>query len=147
MNNADWKEVEKRLGLQFHPVELMCDGYRLYLELQRVSNLRLAITFHINGWFRGKWMIEDCEERRRFFPVSFRSIYGQKRKNWYKSWPKWMLRDLKIDLNEKHAVYGVSWSSFTSLKRHLIKNNNSIEMFREGLQCNAKNEPALVAGQ
>lgn len=117
MTPADWKTVETRLGLEYHPVELLCDGYRVRLELQRIGKMRLAITFFINGWQRGAWLLDDCEER--------------KTKDMYRSFPKWMLKELQIDLNEKRAFYGVYWKSFGGMKRHFIKNNKSIELIAE----------------
>ena len=133
MTPADWKTVETRLGLEYHPVELLCDGYRVRLELQRVGKMRLAITFFINGWQRGEWLLEDCEERRRFHPVSYRNALGRKTKNMYRSFPKRLLKEFKIDLDKKRAFYGVYWKSFASMKRHFIKNNKSIELIAEQL--------------
>jgi hypothetical protein len=59
--------------------------------------------------------------------MSLRSVYGRRIRHMYSKWPKYLLKKHQIDLDKKHPVYGVCWTSFPRLKRHFCKNNKSIE--------------------
>lgn len=66
MTKEEWKQAEDALTHFFHPVELKVDGYDITLILERVGVYQNKIMVYIGGEFRGQWMAEDCEERRRF---------------------------------------------------------------------------------
>ena len=66
MTKEEWKQAEEALTHFFHPVELKVDGYDITLILERVSVYQNKIMVYIGGEFRGQWMAEDCEVRRRF---------------------------------------------------------------------------------
>ena len=128
MNNSDWVHVEEQLLKLYADVDLDCDGYRLSLGLKRIDNYKLAITFFVNGWFKGKWALEDCEERRRFFrPVTQRAY----KRGSFKGISKSTLRSLNIDPDKKQTYYSAHWNSFGPLRRHLIKHNQSITLIPE----------------
>lgn len=42
------------------------------------SQFQNAIAVYINGSFKGKWLVEDCEERRRFFCCKKRTLVKEK---------------------------------------------------------------------
>lgn len=70
MTNEDWKTVDKALKSVLLPgVKLLIDGYEVTLTLCQKSQFKNAIAIWINGSFKGKWLAEDCEERRRFSAV------------------------------------------------------------------------------
>ncbi len=130
MKDADWKHVEETLAILYHPVELDCDGYRLRLELVRIGKMELGICFHVNGSFQGAWVREDCEERRRFFRPIVRPAYtGAFRKSLGKL-RKATRKELGVDLEKTFTYYAMHWTSFKSLKRHLVKNNQNIELIK-----------------
>ena len=66
MTKEEWKQAEEALTHFFHPVELKVDGYDITLILERVGVYQNKIMVYIGGEFRGQWMAEDCDERRRF---------------------------------------------------------------------------------
>ena len=75
MTADQWKEIDGKLQNVWSPVvKLKIDGYEVSLALRQVSQFRNAILVYINGEFRGKWLTEDCEERRRFFPCKKRCV-------------------------------------------------------------------------
>ncbi|SFH21635.1 hypothetical protein SAMN05660649_04286 [Desulfotomaculum arcticum] len=129
MTNEDWKEVEQQLQSIFSHVELKCDGYKVALVLKRLSQMKNGIIVYVNGIFEYKWLLDDCEERRRFCCPVKKSVYNQKHKAAMKKISK-RLRGLQ-DPEAKYTYYLPYWSSFRSLKSHLIKNNSSIELIRE----------------
>jgi hypothetical protein len=127
MSKEDWAEVEKHLDSLYHPIKLDCDGYRLSLSLARVESMKLAITLHVNGWWKGEWLINDCEERRRFFRPIIRRKY---KKNHFKDFSKKSLKVWGIDPDAKYTYYHCHWTNFTSLRRHLERNNKEITLIR-----------------
>lgn len=130
MTNTEWKEVEERLKSPFNVVRLKCDEYELSLVLSRISTYKMAICFYVNGVLKGEWLTHDCEERRRFFDKSQKSILTAKGKAEFKKLSK---KDQK-ELSEKffYDTYKACWTSFKRLKKHLIENNENIELIKEG---------------
>lgn len=63
MTNDDWKKVDNALKSVFSPgAKLLIDGYEVTLILCQKSQFQNAIAVYINGGFKGKWLVEDCEE-------------------------------------------------------------------------------------
>ncbi len=125
MTQEDWKQVEEKLSWPYGVAILHCDGYRLTLQVKQ-DKMRLVILFYVDGWFKGEWLLNDCEERRRFCRPQERYIHPAKMRT-----PKlikihkkygWPLPDKKI------TSYWPWWNNFKTLKAHLIKNNKSVEI-------------------
>lgn len=129
MTPQDWKEVEKSLKSFYSAVNLMCDGYKVTLLLGPISQFKNALLVYIGGEIRGKWLREDCEERRRFFRSVTKSICSPKEK---KAWKKLSKKTrLELEAMTRYTSYYSYWTSFRALKSHLIKNNSEIELVRE----------------
>ncbi|MCY7558237.1 MULTISPECIES: hypothetical protein [Paenibacillus] len=122
----DWKDIEKKLHDFYDRVELICDGYYVSLVLRRYGQFRNVIAVYVNGVIEGKWWIEDCEERRRFFCPRTKDMMTKKDKADLKKISKKMLKEMEA--KSKYTHYEPYWSSFRLLKSHLIKNNKVIEM-------------------
>lgn len=127
---AEWKNVEESLKSFYHVVKLKCDEYVLTLKLEHISQFENGIGFYVNGEFKGKWLMEDCEERRRFFQPVTRSFMTAKQKAMVKKMSK-KRRD-QVDEEHKITFYRVYWKSFKALKSHLIRNNQNIELISDG---------------
>lgn len=130
MTKEEWKEVEERLKRLMDIVELQCDGYKVSLVLKRESQFKNSIMVYVNGVFKGEWMEKDCEESRRFLRKVTKSLMSQKQRKEYKKFPKRLQKQLKWD-ERKYSYYVPTWTSFNSLKRHLIKENSSIELIKK----------------
>ncbi|MES2401834.1 MAG: hypothetical protein V4573_17720 [Pseudomonadota bacterium] len=129
MTKEDWKKVRVELQFPYGRAELLCDGYALTLQVQQVKPLKFEIGFYVNGFFKGEFIVMDCEERRRFscpkqafvFPPADRTRLlkelGTRRA--HRMFP---------DIDKKFTWYSSHWSSFASLKRHLVANNKVIEL-------------------
>lgn len=131
MTKQEWDIVEEHLKHQFYAVVLICDGYRLTLQLCQIKGMELAIWIWINGQMKGSWYQEDCEERRRFFWPRARHRWSAKSRKTLKGMGAKYLKSKGIDLNEILIIHYPWWKSFRSLKAHLIKNNVSIELAPE----------------
>ena len=129
MTKEDWAYVEETLKSPYKIVKLNCDGYILSLRLRRVDVYKLAICVRVNGELSVDWIVNDCEERRRFFRKTqgsilsasgmkiFRKLSKKKQEEWRGSY--------------FYDIYLPYWTSFRSLKKHLIENNKSIELVKE----------------
>lgn len=122
----DWKRIEAKLRDFFNYVKLVCDGYELTLVLQRIGQFSNAIAVYINGKIDGKWLIEDCEERRRFWCPKSKSFYSKKDMAAFKKISRRVFKEMQA--KNKFTYYEPYWTSFRSLKSHLIKHNQVIEI-------------------
>lgn len=116
----------------YSSVELRCDGYEVALVLVRISQFKNVIKVYVNGVIKGEWLVNDCEERRRFFRPVKRSVFTQKQKAAMKKVSKRLRQKAGLPDPDASFTYCVPyWTSFRALKRHLIKHNSNIELIRE----------------
>lgn len=127
MTKEDWDKVEASMNSPYGRITLLCDGYNLTLE-SGIYKRKLSTIIYVNGVFKGAWILEDCEERRRFFRPVQTLVWRTK---FTKGLSKKSLKNLGIDPKEKRTSHSAEWSSFRALKAHLIKNNTSIELVKE----------------
>lgn len=133
MTAEDWKKVEDELGLIFGRVELKVDGYDLSLAIQSAGRLRLIIFPYVNGWHRSEWLMNDCEERRRFMrPVVTHVWPASARRKVTNGLSKANIKRFFPDIDKTFSSYAGYWPSFGPLKRHLIKQNASIDLVKVG---------------
>lgn len=131
MTKEEWKRVEETLKGFYHTVYLKVDGYDVAICLERVGVYKNMIMIYIGGQFQGKWLAADCEERRRFCQRKMHSLLNAKEKASFRKFPKRVQKELA----EKHhnfqcESYSPQWSSFGALKKHLIANNQSVELMK-----------------
>ncbi|WP_338414747.1 hypothetical protein [uncultured Sphaerotilus sp.] len=125
---ADWKRIEEALAGRFGSEKLMCDGYKLTISREQEKN-KLVLVVYVNGVWKGEWLTNDCEERRRFFCRSERRLFSKARveKNMAGMGKRQKEKFIaEMGLDKTMAFYMPVWSSFTALRRHLVKNNKEI---------------------
>lgn len=133
MTKDEWKQVEEALKGFFSPAYINADGYEVTLILERVGPYKNMIMVYIGGQFKGEWLGSDCEERRRFMQKKVRSLLTPKQKADYKKLPKRLQKELSERYhNMNYETYSPQWSSFGSLKKHLIANNQNIALVKIG---------------
>ena len=131
MTKEEWEQVGKALADFYSIVHLKADGYELALTLKRVSTYKNAIMIYVGGVFRGEWLTKDCEERRRFCQKSVRSLLTNKEKSAFKKLSKKSQKEqMERHHNFTYNVYSSGWTSFGALKKHLIANNQNIELVK-----------------
>lgn len=127
-----WKKLEISLRIPWGEARLRVDGYELTLQVQQVKPLRYAIVPFVNGFSRGVWLTkkegeEWCAEARRFLPLKKLYLYSRaklmKTKLPKKTMEEWASKHIEM----RHPY----WTSFAALKRHLVANNESIELAEE----------------
>ena len=128
MTKEDWAYVEETLKSPYKIVKLNCDGYILGLHLQRIGTYKLAICVYVNSKLRGDWILNDCEERRRFFKRTQKSILSASGMKKFRK----LSKKEQEEWREKffYDIYSPCWTSFGSLKKHLEENNESIELVK-----------------
>jgi len=127
-----WQRAEAELESPFGAVDLRCDDYRVSLRVAKLSARKFTIALYIDGWFKGEWLFRDCEERRRFLRPVKVSRYGA---SLVKKMTKVIgKRRAQSEYGEKITVFYANWDSFGALKRHLLRNNDSVVITRIGSQ-------------
>lgn len=126
MTKSEWERMHKALTSLMNAVKLKVDGYEVSFALVRVGTYKNAIVVYVNDVFKGKWLCEDCEERRRFIQKREKSLYKQSE---VKKLPKKMQKEM---LSRKYEYYQTHWTSFGALKKHLLENNEEIELISIG---------------
>jgi hypothetical protein len=127
MTKAEWEQIEKALQIPWGQVELLCDDYKLTLQTHR-DKMSLVIMTYVNGHFKGTWMGEDCEERRRFLRPKVTKVFKE---SFFKGFTKKELKYIRAKYDKTVTTYLPYWGSFRALKAHLIKNNTSIVLAPE----------------
>ena len=127
MTKEEWEYAEKRLYNTYSRLQLKVDDYDVSIVVEPLKPLKNVLVVYVNGEWKGKWLSEDCEERRRFYQKHTGNILSRKEQ-------KRLAREKKA---VREAVgkttydwYSPYWTSFRTLKSHLIKNNKSIELVK-----------------
>ncbi|MEG1406821.1 MAG: hypothetical protein RSD23_03105 [Ruthenibacterium sp.] len=128
MTTADWKEAEVLATSCFNVAHLLVDGYQIDLQMQRVNNYKNKIMVYINREFKGEWLREDCEERRRFYYKYERPIMSRKGIQEFNGLSKKAQKDFQKYRDQKYTTYSPLFPSFTALKRHFAAQNTNIEL-------------------
>ncbi|MBO5449701.1 MAG: hypothetical protein J5994_10310 [Ruminococcus sp.] len=125
MTPEDWAKVEKALSNPFNYVNLKIDGYNVMIGHALEKPLKYCLAVYIDCEFKMEWALSDCDIRRRFFRRRTKSLLTAKEKKALKRERK----DFQEKIKKESTIewYEPCWSSFKSLKSHLIKNNKSIE--------------------
>ncbi len=131
LTKEQWELIEQKLSGSFGFVDLMIDGYKITLLLQRVR-MRLVIAICVNGKFEMSHnLTEGTDIQRRFWCPRKKYIHSAKYRKSFKRMRKSLRESLEHDANRTWTYYWPWWNSFRSLKAHLIKNNQSIELAEE----------------
>ena len=129
MTDKEWEKVADKLDDVFGRVKLKVDGYELTLCVVRTTKMSLEIAVYVNGTIKGADIINDCDIRRKFYQEHVKSILTVQDKKMLRGISKSKRKE--IEENSKISWYEPCWQSFRSLKKHLIKNNVSIELMED----------------
>lgn len=128
MTKEDWSKAEKTLSSPYSKVNFKADGYDLTVIPVQTKALRYELMIYVNGKFKGEWIINDCEIRRKFLCRKKHSLLTQKDKN-SKAFKRLSETDKeKVVELSTYYTYSPCFGSFKSLKSQLVNNNQSIEL-------------------
>lgn len=132
MQQEDWDALKAQMNSPYGVMELQCDQYKLTLQQQTSSKSKSWRTVvYVDGVMRGLWLgasksgEPEHEESRRFMRKVSKSLNTKKEvEAWRKAFGK---READKRAAQKYFYFDPAWSSFNSLKKHLMANNTSIE--------------------
>lgn len=78
MTGEEWKIVEEDLKIIGNPVKLTIDNYDITLSLGQISTYKNGIFIYKNGYIKGIWLANECEERKRFLQKHEHNLYDNK---------------------------------------------------------------------
>lgn len=130
-----WAQIKNELSSAYGRVKLQCDEYEVALQVERAGERRYQIITYVNGTLRGKWLTEDCEERRRFLQSTERFIFSPKLRNdMLKIHGGRRAKKADVEhINRKITLYQFHWSSVDALRRHFEKNNKDVTLIALGI--------------
>lgn len=130
LTKDEWDKIKTDLSL-YGFVELTIDEYIITLRVRSTKNFLVRNIFiYVNGEFNSEWVYskkdkDPCFEdiRRRFLRKrnkGLSSVANLRKKGWRK-------KDAEKFVAERmFTYYDPHWTSFETLKSHLIKNNKDI---------------------
>ncbi len=132
MTKEEWESTERKLLYPGEGVHLKVDGYDVTLRVM-MDKMKLVIAVYVDGYIKAEWIMKDCDIRRRFYQRRKGSLLTAADKKKLAKERK----SVQKAVQERAVYYTFTpyWVSFRSLKRHLVKNNVSIEICEEN-NCN-----------
>jgi len=130
LSKEEWIDLENSLLWPLAQREILCDGYKVTLQVRNLKKLQLGIFVFVDGYMKGKWVLEDCEERRRFLcPVTRPIFRGKERQKLEQYLAKLEHRPSRH--KETITGYYSWWTDFTAMRRHFERNNQEIRLAAE----------------
>lgn len=128
MTKEEWNKVKDAWPSPVQIIEFECDGYKIALH-PFIYKMRLVRAVYVNGFIKGCWLNDQCEEGRRFIRRKESFLFKPKqRKDALKRLGKKMYN--KLDYDKKIVTFYPIWSSFAAFKRHLTANNKDIKLIK-----------------
>lgn len=132
MQQQDWGELKEQMASPYGVMKLKCDQFEVSLVQQADSKSRKwQTTIYVDGFIKGQWCLSDesgnpkHEEARRFLRKTSKAIFSAKQIEGYRK--VFGKREATKMAAKRHVWFRADWSSFNSLKKHLLANNTSIE--------------------
>lgn len=132
MEQKDWDDLQELMGQPYGSMKLQCDQFTVSLVQHAQPLSRKWVTYvFVDGYSRGEWCIADengeakHEVARRFLRKSSKAFFSAKEIDAHrKIFGKRQAAELAA---KRHVWFHSDWTSFNSLKKHLIANNSSIQ--------------------
>jgi hypothetical protein len=123
-------ELEQRLSTTWGQVALMCDGYRVDLQVQRwKGGIQYRVMVYVNGHFKGLWTSGKTEyPEQKFLRKSVRPLYtpAQKAKLEKALGKRWVAKDPAMKATV--TIYLPDFASGKAAIGHLHRVCESIEI-------------------
>lgn len=130
MTDEEWEKVEKSLSSTFGYAKFMIDGYTVDVIVQSIGALKFKLAVYVNKRIALYTCANDCDIRRRFYYPSKHSRLNAADKQKLKRASK--ARRESITQRYSYTAYLPYWGSFSRMKSHFIRNNQSIRL----VKCN-----------
>lgn len=110
--------IQKQADNLYGGCFLCCDGYLVAAKLTRVTATKLGILVHVNGTINTKWLFEDTDEAKRFYPLHKKRVYTKKQ-------VKVLGKKYEKEVRYYRKLY---FSTARAFVNHIAKNNESIDI-------------------
>ena len=119
----------EKLNSPWGSVKLRCDGYEVFLQVQRYTGLTYRVMTYVNGHFLGKWISATNNfPEQKFLRPNVRPVHG-----------KSFVRKMEKILGKRHVaknpdykktvtMYMPDWASGKAAINHLCKVCESVEI-------------------
>ncbi len=132
MQQEDWEALKEQMASPYGSMRLKCDQFEVALQQAVDSKSRKWVTaVYVDGFFKGAWTGATKEgepvheEARRFLRKVSKACFTAKEVEEYrKALGKRRANEVAT---KRYVWFSPTWSSFNSLKKHLLANNTSIE--------------------
>lgn len=132
MQQQDWDDLKEQMNCPFGRMKLKCDQFEVTLSQEVNSKSRKWVTtVYVDGVIKGAWCFAGDngeplhEEARRFMRKVSKSVFNAREVEGYrKALGKKRAAEIAA---RRHVYFRADWTSFNSLKRHLLANNQAIE--------------------
>lgn len=126
ITNEQWKEIERQVVTLGQTVTLAIDGFKVKMMMTPIDRYHNGIALFVIGTLNGPKTLTTAEKRRRFWQPHRKSVLPTTPMPGYKkaAWKKY--RD-----EHSYTVYYPYWTSFRSMRRHLVTNNDSIRLISD----------------
>lgn len=119
-----WKKIEMHIQYTLFGAKLQIDGHVVWLRMV-MHRMTGKIAVNVDGQFKGEWLTPEHEMARRFFRTQELSLFTGKQISRFER--KFGKRAAKEHgFYKKVTTVSMFWGSFSKMKAHLIKNNDSI---------------------
>ena len=124
---GQWENMRRELSGALGRADLKIDGFDVSLHVE-IHSMKLVIAVYVDGGFKGMWLTHDCDQRRRFMHERKSYVWSAKDRK-----SRTMIKLIgKEKLTRQVSFYYPWFTSFRTLKSHLIKNNENIKVLRIG---------------
>ncbi|MFZ6655641.1 hypothetical protein [Undibacterium sp. TJN19] len=123
------EQIAKELTMPWGRVELICDGYKINLVVERYKELSYRVATYVNGYIKGEWFYSKSESpesrflRKRVVP----NISPTKKKKLEKIYGKRVIAKDPF-WSGSVTVFYPDWPSGKAALNHLCKICDSVEI-------------------
>lgn len=133
LDKAQWAQVLKALSCSWGSVKLLVDGLSVTLEVRQSGPLQYVVMPFVDGFNHGRWILEDCPERRLLCRPVKRLVYSHARirkitQGLSQRIAAALLKRAGVDPAKTHTGYLPYWSSPRALITHLKKHATSVQL-------------------
>lgn len=123
------QEWEKKLLAPWGQLDLMCDGRKVSLQVQRWKGMSYRVMTYVDGSFNGEWMLEkNAAPEAKFLRKSVRAfIKPSEKKKAEKELGKRFVKNSKF-WNATFVTFMPDWPSGKAAISHLVKVCDSVTL-------------------
>ncbi len=132
LSKAQIAALASRLSAPYaSPINLMCDGRRITLEIRLVKALQYRVMTFVDGSFKGAWSFsEQALPEQKFLRKSIIHLYGPAKKaELIKRVGKKFALTLGVD--KTRTLFWPDWPNAKAALNHLNKVCESVELIEE----------------